>query len=65
MLGDVCEEVTIVTVVYLCGTVIISSLGYFSSVGSSSKPSHHYFTISFGARKIQEYFKEKRGRKQK
>ena len=40
------EEVSIVPDVYPCGTVSVSSLGYFLSVGSSSKPSHPSFTIS-------------------
>ena len=47
------------------GTVIVSSLGYFSYVGSSSKPSHSYLHLSLGLHLIQEYFKKKRGRKQK
>ena len=34
------DEVNIVPVVYPCVTVSVSSLGYFSSVDSSSKPSH-------------------------
>ena len=40
-------------------------LSYFSSVGSSSKPSHHYLPLSLGARHIQEYIKRKSGRKQR
>ena len=60
MLEDGDEEVGILSVVYHSGTVSISSLGYFSSVGSSSKPSHPYFTLSLIARHIQEYFNNKR-----
>ena len=41
--------------------VSVSSLGSFSSVGSSSKPSHSYLPLSLGAHHIQEYFKKKRG----
>ena len=55
----------IVPVVYPRGTVGISSLGSFSSVGSSSKPYHPYFPLYFGARHIQYYFKKNRGRKRK
>ena len=40
------EEVNIVTFVYSRGTVSVSSLGYFSSVGSSPKPSHTYLPLS-------------------
>ena len=56
MLGDGGEDVSILPVVYPCGTVSVSSLGYFSSVGFSSKPSHPYLPVSLGARHIQEYF---------
>ena len=59
------DEVSIVTFVYPCGTVSVSSLGYFSYVGSSSKPSHPSLPLSLGSRHIQEYFKNKRGRKRK
>ena len=59
------EEVSIVPVVYPRGTVSISSLGYFSSVGSSSKPSYPSFPLSIGACHIQEYFKKNMGRKLK
>ena len=45
--------------------VSVSSLGYFSSVGSSSKPSRPSLHVYLVARHIQEYFKKKRGRKQK
>ena len=57
------DEVNIVPFVYPCGTVSVSSLGSFSSVGSSSKPSHPSLPLSLGERHIQEYFKKKRGRK--
>ena len=65
MLGYGGEDVTIVTVVYTCGTVSVSSLGSFSSVGYSSKPSHPSLPVSVGARHIQEYLKDKRGSKRK
>ena len=61
--GD--DEVSRVTFVYPCGTVSVSSLGYFLSVGSSSKPSHTSLPLSIGAQHIQEYFKKKRGGEQK
>ena len=46
VLGDGGDEVSVMPVVYPRGTVSVSSLGYFSSIGSSSKPSHHSLTIS-------------------
>ena len=58
-------EVNYVPFVYPRGTVSVSSLGYFSFVGSSSKPSHPSLPLSLGAHNIQEYFKRKMGRKQK
>ena len=51
--------------VYPRGTVSVSSLGYFLSVGSSSKYSHPSLPFSLGARHIQNYFREKSGRKLK
>ena len=59
------EKVNIVPFVYPSGTVSVSSLSYFLSIGSSSKPSHPYLPLSLGARHIQEYIKKKRGRKRK
>ena len=52
-------------VVYPRGTVSVSSLGSFSSIGSSSKPSHTPLPLSLGVHRIQEYFKNNRGRNQK
>ena len=65
VLGYGVAAVSIVAVVYPRGTVSISSLGYFSSFGSSSKPHHPSFPLSLGARHVQEYFKKNRGRKRK
>ena len=65
MLGGVGEDVSIVPFVYPRGTFSVSSLGYLSSVGSSSKPYHPYFPASVGARHVQEYFKKNRARKLK
>ena len=59
------EEVNYMPFVYPRGTVSVSSIVYFSSVGFSSKPSHPYLPLSLGAHNIQEYFKRKRGRKRK
>ena len=59
------EKVSIVPFVYYCGMVGVSSLGSFLSIASSSKTSHPSLPLSLGARHIQEYFKKKRGRKQK
>ena len=58
-------EVSIVPFVYSRGTVSVSSLGYFLSVGSSCRPYHPSLPVSIGARHIQDYFKKIRGRKQK
>ena len=63
MLGDGGGYISIVPVVYPRGTLSVSSLGYFSSVGSSSKTSHPSLPVSDGARHIQDYFKKNRGRK--
>ena len=41
MLGGGGDEVSFMPVVYSRGTVSVSSLGYFSSIASSSKPSHN------------------------
>ena len=46
MIGDGGEEVSIVPVLYPRGTVSVSSIGSFSSVGYSSKPSHPSFPLS-------------------
>ena len=59
------DEVNIVPFVYPCGKVSVSSLGSFSYVGSSSKPSHPSLPLSLGAHHIQEYSKKKRRRKRK
>ena len=59
------DEVNILPFVYPRGTVSVSSIGSFSSVGSSSKPSQPSLPLSLGAHNIQEYFKRKRGRKRK
>ena len=63
MIGGGGDKVSVMPVVYPCGTVSVSSLGSFSSVGSSSKTSHPSLTLSIGVHHIQEYFKKKRGRK--
>ena len=54
------EYVSIVPVVYPRGTVNVSSLGSFSSIGSSSIPSHTSFSVSLRAHHIQYYFNIKR-----
>ena len=63
MFGYGGEKVSIVTVVYPRGTVSISSLGFFLSVGSSSKPSHSSLPLYLGSLHIQEYINKKRDRK--
>ena len=62
VLGCGGDEVSVMPVVYPHGAVSVSSLSYFSSVGSSSKPSHPYLPLSLGVHYIQEYFKKKSGR---
>ena len=54
VLGYGGDEVSIMYVVSPCGLVSFSSLGYVSSVGSSSKPSHYSLPLSLRARHIQE-----------
>ena len=61
MLGCGVEDVSIVPVVYPRGMVSVSSLGYFSSTGSSSKPSHPTLPVSVVAHHIQDYLNNKRG----
>ena len=56
------DDVNYMPFVYIRGTVSVSSLGSFSSVGSYSKPSHPSLTLSLGAHNIQEYSKRKRGK---
>ena len=53
VLGCGGDKVGVMPVVYHCGTVSVSSLGSFSSVGSSYKPSRHYLPISIGVHHIQ------------
>ena len=61
VLGDGGDEVSVMPFVCPCGTVSVSSLGYFSSVGSSYKSSHPSLPLSLGVHRIQECFKRKRG----
>ena len=65
VLGGSGDEVSIVPVVYPRGTGSVSSLGYFSSFGSSYKPSHPSLPLSLGVHHIQEYVKKNSGRKRK
>ena len=65
VLGGGGDEAHKIPVVYPRGVVIISSIGSFSSVGSSSKPSFTYLPLYLGARHIKDYFKKKKGRKRK
>ena len=65
MLGGGGDKVSAVPVFYLRGTVSVSSLGSFSSVGSSSKPSYLSLPLSLGVHCIQDYFNNRRGRKLK
>ena len=65
MLGDGGEYVSIVPVVYPRGIVIVSSLGSFSSIGSSSISYLPSLPESLVGRHIQAYFINKRGRKRR
>ena len=65
MLGGRGDEFSVMPVVYPRGTVSVSSLGYFPSVGSSSKPSYPSLPLSFAVHRIQDYLKKKKGRKRK
>ena len=58
-------NVSIRPVVFPCGKVSVLSLGYFSSVGSSFKPSNPSLPLYIGVNHIQEYFNKNRGRKKK
>ena len=59
------EDISIVSVVYPRGTMSVSSLGSFSPVDSSSKPSDTSLPVSLGARHIQNYVNNKTGKKRK
>ena len=65
VLGGGGDEVIIMPVFYPCGTVSVSSLSYFSSVGSSSKPSRPPLPLSLIIHHIKEHFNNNRGRKRK
>ena len=65
IIGRCGDEVSIMTVVYPRGQVSVSSLGYFSSIGYSYKPSGPCHSLSILARHNQAYFKKKRRRKRK
>ena len=60
MIGCGGNEFNIIPVVYPRGPISVSSLGYFFSVCSSSKPSHYCLPLSLGEKNIQDYFKKKR-----
>ena len=59
------DEFSLMPVVYPHGTVSVLSLGYFSSVGSSYKPSRTSLPLSIDVHHIEYYLRKKRGRKQK
>ena len=65
MLGVRGDEVSIMKVVYSRGMVIVSPLGYFSSVGSYSKLSCPSLPLYLRARYIQEYLNKKSRSKEK
>ena len=55
------EEVKYMPLVYPRGTVSVSSLGSFSSVGSSSKPSHPSLPLSLSEHKTFKSISRGRG----
>ena len=55
------DDVNIVPFVYPCGTVSVSSLGSFSSVGSSSKSSHPYLPLSLSEHTTLKSISRRRG----
>ena len=61
MLGGGGDEVSIMPVVYPLGTVSFSSIGYFSSVGSSSKPSHPSVPLSLSEYTLFKIISIRRG----
>ena len=65
VLGGGGDEVSAMPAVYPCGTVSISSLGPFSSVGLSSKPSRHSLPLSLVVHHIQKNFNNNSRRKRR
>ena len=59
------DKVIIMPVVYPHGMVSVLSLGYFSSICFSSKPSNYFLNLSLGARHIQQYSKKKKEMRRK
>ena len=53
MIGGGGDEVIVMAVVYPCGTVSVSYLGYFSSFGSSYNPSRTSVPLSLVLHRIQ------------
>ena len=47
MIGGEGDEASMISGLYLHGSVSVSSLGYFLSVGSSYKPSRYSLNLSF------------------
>ena len=65
MIGGGGGEFSFMLVFYSRGMVSVSSLSYFSSIDSSSKPYHCYPPLSIRVHFIQEYLKNKMGEKRK
>ena len=65
MIGEGGDEVSTMSVVYPLGEVSVSSLDYFSFLGSSSNPSCNSISIYLRACHTKEYFNKKRERKRK
>ena len=60
MIGGGGAEVIVMPVVYHCGTVSVSSLGSFLSVGSSPKPSRPFLPLSWST-PYSKLFQEEEG----
>ena len=65
MIGGGGDEVSVIPVVCPSGTVSVSPLSSFLSVGSSFKPSHTSLPLYLRVHHIQEYFNKNRGKNQK
>ena len=55
------DEVNILPFVYPCGTVSVSSLVFFPSVGSYSKTYHHYLPLSLSKHATFKSISRRRG----
>ena len=64
-LGDGGDKVRIISIIYMRVLFGVLLLGYFFSIGPSSKNSYPSLPYSLGARQINYFFKRNMGGKQK